>query len=300
MRAGKELNVFCVLFFTVVFGFGPASVIAGERLDSRELLKDFIRCRASLDGKDQIIWWKGTIHSFIPDTKSEHLFDIEGYNIARVIPENDDYLLLSREVMFYKDPQTGEVLKTWLNPMTKETVEVVHVWNDPVNIPLSTKPPYNKFLAPFLTLEDMVIWKMELFLMYPSPLPRKQFPEYSQSNLYQSGELFFFRTSRSELQKKGDSVNGEVSWTRVGQWLPWMKMADRAGFLVYHCQGFKLNAGFSQLPNWLQKEVMERNMLFSKAPEKKEGRNVTSWSYFKNLLMQKVDAQGKAEQGADK
>ena len=36
--------------------------------------------------------------------------------------------------MLYLDPETREVLETWTNPWTGETVEVVHVANDPVNM----------------------------------------------------------------------------------------------------------------------------------------------------------------------
>ena len=40
------------------------------------------------------------------------------------------YRLISREVMLYLDPDTGEVLRTWDNPYTGETVDVIHVAND--------------------------------------------------------------------------------------------------------------------------------------------------------------------------
>ena len=35
--------------------------------------------------------------------------------------------------MLYLHPDTGEVLRTWDNPYTAETVDVIHVANDPVN-----------------------------------------------------------------------------------------------------------------------------------------------------------------------
>jgi len=43
------------------------------------------------------------------------------------------YKLVSREILLYLDPQTGEVLETWQNPWSGETVRVLHVANDPVN-----------------------------------------------------------------------------------------------------------------------------------------------------------------------
>lgn len=41
--------------------------------------------------------------------------------------------LVSREILLYLDPKTGEVVRSWKNPWTGETVPVLHVANDPVN-----------------------------------------------------------------------------------------------------------------------------------------------------------------------
>jgi len=44
--------------------------------------------------------------------------------------------LLSRELAYYIDPDTGARLTSWLNPLNNITVPVVHVSNDPVNNPV--------------------------------------------------------------------------------------------------------------------------------------------------------------------
>ncbi len=44
--------------------------------------------------------------------------------------------LLSRELAYYLDPDTGSRLTSWLNPLNNVTVDVVHVSNDPVNNPV--------------------------------------------------------------------------------------------------------------------------------------------------------------------
>ena len=64
------------------------------------------------------------------------LFTVEGMNVRQCITLRDEngnygYRLVGREILLYKD--TGEVLKTWINPYTGEEVEVFHVANDPVN-----------------------------------------------------------------------------------------------------------------------------------------------------------------------
>ncbi|GIT37224.1 MAG: hypothetical protein Ct9H300mP6_10920 [Gammaproteobacteria bacterium] len=37
------------------------------------------------------------------------------------------YRMVSRELLFYQDPKTGEILDQWTNPWTGETVDVLHV-----------------------------------------------------------------------------------------------------------------------------------------------------------------------------
>ena len=54
------------------------------------------------------------------------------------------FKLVSREILLYKDPVTDEVLATWENPWTGETVDVLHVANDPVNFTMYETGPRRK------------------------------------------------------------------------------------------------------------------------------------------------------------
>ena len=54
----------------------------------------------------------------------------------------EGYRVYSREVLFYLDPQTGEILQEWANPfLDGRKVEVVHIQNDPVNGVFARKGP---------------------------------------------------------------------------------------------------------------------------------------------------------------
>jgi hypothetical protein len=46
------------------------------------------------------------------------------------------FQLLSRELAYYLNPDNGERLSLWLNPLNNASVDVVHVSNDPVNNPV--------------------------------------------------------------------------------------------------------------------------------------------------------------------
>ena len=96
-----------------------------------------IQC-SEVDGKPVTFYWKGVAYSRVPGEPDRLLFRVEGMNTRHCGPlanakSKVDFRLVTREILLYEDPASGEVLKTWSNPWTGKTVEVVQVANDPVN-----------------------------------------------------------------------------------------------------------------------------------------------------------------------
>ncbi len=87
------------------------------------------------DGKDFVFYIKGSAYAFIPGERPQKLFGVDGYNIRRRVetPEKDGFFLSTKEIVFYTDAKTGEIISEWTNPWTKEKLEVFHIQNDPVN-----------------------------------------------------------------------------------------------------------------------------------------------------------------------
>jgi hypothetical protein len=215
-----------------------------------------------------------------------HLFVGEGFNVARLEPVEGGYRMLSREIFVYRDPGSGRILSSWVNPLTSDTVEVIHVANDPVNAVLPRSQGDWQFQMPYSILSDgTVAWDLDILLCYPSPLPADSFPEFSGSNTYQGAEMFQFLTPLSALEDTlAPGVPCDISWTRIGPWLPWMRMGDAPGVLIYHCTGEKLAAGWDGLPADLRSWVEENHPGFRHAPETYTRPNETSWTYFRRLL----------------
>jgi hypothetical protein len=269
-----------LLFITVTTGF------CIDLTDSTVNFDSFMRTRGDLSGEVVVFYWTGSIYSFVPGQRSSYLFEADGYSISRLQEQENGQMLLSREVFVYRDPETGEILDEWLNPFTGDTVMVVPVWNDPVNSFMPRSDGDWQFEMPYTLLADgRVSWNLDILLAYPSPLPADSFPEFSASNLYQGAELFHFFVSMEDLENESlTSVPTQISWTRFGQWLPWMRMGDRPGYLIYHCAGYKLPGGFDSLPDDLKQLVLETNPEFADAPSEWESPNETSWTYFRHLL----------------
>ncbi|MFF0860832.1 DUF1838 family protein [Nonomuraea sp. NPDC003560] len=228
---------------------------------------DFIRVRASADGAETISYWTGDVYGWQDDDGPHHLFGFEGLNVARARPADGGWELLTREAALYLDPRTREPIDVWDNPLTGRSVEVQHVFNDPVNQRLGAYP------VPVTRLGEQVVYNADIRLSYPSPLPVAKYPENSARDTYRALELFQFFASAADVESGMPSVPAVFSWCRVSPWLPWMAMGQRPGGLVYHCRGAKV----ADVPGRLRDRVGEH---FLHAPEEWTAPNVTSWTAF--------------------
>ena len=66
------------------------------------------------------------------------LFRFEGMNTRQCVTVIDPvrgkgFRQVSREILIYPDPTTGRIIDEWQNPWSGETVQVLHIANDPVN-----------------------------------------------------------------------------------------------------------------------------------------------------------------------
>lgn len=277
-------------FFTLIaLAVAITSFAQKKPLYNLENAKDnmdaYVKMRASLDtSKESVFYATGKVYAYDPEKPWKVLFNFEMYNIARMqkMACDSGWRLVTREMLVYKDPKTNEILKTWKNPWTGEEVEVIPVWNDPVNQTFA----YNSFIVPFEKLGNgRVCLYNDVPLSYPSPLKKAEYPSNSRSDVYQGAELFNFFINEADLQnKKLNSVNADISWTRFSDFLPWMKMGALPGNLLYQSRGYKLKNGFDDLPQQLKDFVLANKPEYQFAPRVFTKPNMTSWKYFKKVM----------------
>lgn len=238
----------------------------------------FVKVRASLDANEQsFLTWTGSIYAFIPGQKRKRLFKIVGMSVSRCLPSKaGGWEFTSRELTYYLDPNTNGILQRWENPWTGETVPVMHVANNPVQAHFEGQ-------FPAYIDRDLATFVFDLFPTYPNPLAEdEKFLGYSQTPTYQAVELFKLTVPLADLLNPDlNSVSKlDISWDRVGPWLPWMKMGDRPGHLIYSAWGSKVN-DFSELSQLLQEEINRRIPLYKNAPQiPLDQEDMTSWRYF--------------------
>jgi hypothetical protein len=245
-----------------------------------ESLNAFIKLRGNTDGSDTYADWKVTVFIVEPGKRATPVMRLDGFNVGRAVRNEDgSYQWLSREVAYYRNLKTGEVLKQWMNPLTGKVNDVVHVINDPVN---------GKFSAGSLNLPwdvrgDDVFLKMDIPLAYPNALQPGDYPEESTGPTYFASEHFlYFAKTRDFDDTTLTSIPVTYAWTRTGPWLPWMKMGQRPGYVLYSGQGKKLKS-LEEMDKAVRDYTEKNHALFMKAPDKFVTPNETSWTYYKKL-----------------
>ena len=248
----------------------------------------FIKVRGSLKENEEVIYYaNGKIYGFVNGERDKPLMGYEMYNIGRSVKRAENsYYLLTNEVLLYTDLKTGEVLEKFENPYTGESVDVVHVWNSPVNQMQDLEGRYGKWGVNHNKYgDDMICMNADIFLKYPSPLSVKEFPENSQSDDYEASELFQFFFSKKDMNDPNQtSIPCTISWTRLGPWLPWMNMGQREGLVVYQGAGYKImERDYDKMPKVLTDYVMKNHPEYRHSPTEYTHPNETSWTYFKKL-----------------
>ncbi len=211
------------------------------------------RIQGDLDfGKQKFGWYKGVVRSIIPNKKNQVLFGFEGFSYARLVDNGDGtYKKLLREVGYYTDLETGEVMETYKNPFTNEEVPVVHIANDPFNYVISAyypKPPnyggLNEAEAPdipiYLPFQDTgnnsLLLQSNIDLFYPSALQPDKWPRESPGPMTRVSEMFNYVFDKEDVADNDKTaLYFSGSWNRITPWLPWMLMDQAPGHIHYDC-----------------------------------------------------------------
>jgi hypothetical protein len=276
-------------------GAAPASAATGRTIDIGTpdgAIEAFRKIQCSTeDARPTVYYWSGETYSRVQGEPDRLLFRFEGMNVRQCTTVKDPvrgtgFRQVSREILFYMDPVTGKIVDEWKNPWTGETVEVLHIANDPVNFrapifPLTAEgKPYQTDLE---VMGDHWWSTVTVPLFYRNPLAG-DFQDYV-GGMYQATEMFNFFGRMSDLtDPKRHSADVNVAWARVSDWLPWMKMRGRVGVVYFNGAGRKLDR-YEDLPAGMRAAIEARAPIYREPPPVDDQRpNETSWTYFKKRM----------------
>ena len=292
----------------VAFGAcSQAGTVSSSTPVKKDLVLDFknniwnrdamARIHGNLDfTKEKFGWFKGKAIGVMPGRKNQDLVGFEGFSVTRLLPlEDGSYRKLLREVGFYTDLKTGEILETYKNPYTDELVPVVPIANDPFNFTISeyypqppsygglnkNRPPRIPLLLDWDQRGDKVLLTSDIHLFYPSSLQPNEWPRESPGVMTQVSEMFRYIIEPEQL---GDPNNTSVSffgsWVRSTPWFPWMLMDQAPGQCLYVCdQG----AGdtIDLIPDYILKAAEKIDPKFLNAPTEDYGPSLSSLENYK-------------------
>ena len=242
------------------------------------------------DGEAATYRWHGRVYARRQGEPDKLIFRVEGMNIRQCGTVTDPqrgtgFRQVSREIMLYLDPDTGAILRRWDNPFTGQTVDVFHVANDPVNgrpnFPVGADgKPYQVNLD---RIGEKAFLAFEAPLYYTNPLGG-DYQDYV-GNKYHAMEIFDFADQADDLLSTDTpTAYPAVSWVRISDWLPWMKMEGREGQLVFNAVGTKLKS-FEELPAVVKDEIRASYPAYTAPPPLDDQRpNATTWTEFKRRL----------------
>jgi len=234
--------------------------------------------------------WQGRVYARVPGERDKLLFNVDGMNVRHCHAVEDEtrgtgYRLVSREIMLYLDPKTNEVLRTWDNPWTGQTVDVVHVANDPVNgrPSFGTDAEGNSLDYELKEINGTWFMPFEVPLFYTNPLGG-DYQKYV-GGTYHATEIFDFNGDVDELLDADKAIAYPiVSWVRLSQFLPWMEMGGRHGMLYFNAVGKKLES-WDQLTPTMKAEIAANYPEYTAPPPiDDQRRNETSWTYMKKII----------------
>ena len=239
-------------------GAGIAKGIKGDFLDlttprgNRDALG---RIMGDVDLKStKYGWYSGIVQGVRPGEGVRNLFGFTGFSCAKLLPslegKDPGYRKVLREVGYYTDLETGEVMDTWFNPYLEEEVKVVHIANDPFNFELTDYVPLppsygglNQDAPPKIPLQldwsrkgNVLNMAQRINLFYPAALQPDKWPRESGSRFNRVTEMFMYQIDWNEMQNpENTTVKTNGTWSRITPWLPWMLMGPSDGHICYSC-----------------------------------------------------------------
>lgn len=291
LNVRRLLQTVCAGLCLALFAWSTvqADTIDPDSAEGFVALNRKIQCSTE-DGSPQVFEWSGNGYSRVPGERDRKLFGLMGMNIRQcgriTDPElGDGYRLVSREIMLYLDPESGEIMRFFDNPWTGAKNEVIHVANDPVNgrptFGLNADGSERSF--EYRDVNGQYLINYEIPLFYHNAMGG-DYQKYI-GGTYHATEIFDFNGDMRELLDSAQPVAYPVvSWVRLAQWLPWMEMNGRAGMLYFNAMGRKLQR-YDQLPDLMKAEIAERYPEYTSAPSLDDDRrNETSWTYMKKII----------------
>jgi len=235
-------------------GMDPITGPTFDLTTGRGNVDAYLKLTSNLDMESTHFGWiDGYVMGVAPGGAVKDICGFRGIGCNRLLPYEGPeygYRRVLREIVFYTDLETGEILEEMENPYTNETVRVVPVANDPFNAIFKEvwpdPPSYGglntekreprPFLLNWQQIGQHSMMEIHVHLYYPNALDPKVWVRESSGHMNRVTETFNYTFSMDDLQNPElTTIPSTGVWTRVTPWLPWMLMGQAPGHCLYNC-----------------------------------------------------------------
>jgi hypothetical protein len=264
----------------------------------------FVKMNYSLIKEPIYSYFGGSVFVEMDDEPAKLVFNLTGMGQGWVERQPDGtYHLAWKEIGFFRDPQTLQILDHWHNPFIDEDVKVRHIRNPAANSVLSTRPSKadlaawstgdmrieatnvrsavdpTAFVLPWQTIGDTTSVWQDTRLSMKHVLDPKIWVRESSGERINIGEFLQSCAKTNELfDDQLVKVSYTGAWVRIASWHPWMLMGQRPGKLFYRCTVQKLN-GPEQIPGDLLTAIKTRSPEYLVSPTS-WGPRFSTWKDF--------------------
>jgi len=211
------------------------------------------------DDGDCFWWFTGVTHGLTPDEGLTPLWRHENFSFGPYKKESATRHVASMEdITFYRDLQTGEVIRSFTVPYTNEKRPIIDVVTNAIHHFYDEEghsgfvadgQDFAKELELEVTEVQDTVWLTRQFdWSFPNPLdPELHALAYSGPAIRLQMETTL-KVKRSDLDDSSQSwAPAHSSYEAVTPWFPWMHMGNRPGHLITRAMGIKLQS-YDQLP----------------------------------------------------
>jgi hypothetical protein len=242
----------------------------------------YARIQGNLDPEaTSYSWYSGRVSGMRPGEAGRDLMGVIGMGAVRMLPLGDEpgYQMLRKELGFFTDLDSGEVIDRWMNPYLGEEVEVVHLANPAINAAIK---PYRQrqglyeeiddggrgepFVLPWRLVGGRAMTEQHAHLWVKNPMDPAVWKRESAGEHIRISDSNTFNVSIEDLQNpRLKKVQSFGNWTHQRPWQPWMLMGQSPGFIQYTCFTGSA-AGLGDVPEQIVALARERFPDFLEAP----------------------------------
>jgi hypothetical protein len=300
----------------------PAAILGGNDLDlanPAHNLYAFGKTWSTFGDEPVYGTFHGTMYAYVEGRKLRPLFGYQGTGVTRCrIEQTDDgpaLMLRGKETGFFTDLATGEVIDSWDNPFTGDTVEVFHFLNDRIGGRVTTRMPVltvgdhhdegslmNEtgvdtdpdtipFVLPWQVFGDELLLEWDYAHEYPNPVDPLRWPKASTGERINPSEHFTIFTSYADVADTSlPTAHFRAGFSRVSPFWPWMRMGGvtfetpvgrSAGVMTGRLFSRSCRRGLDDVPRPMLRRIERDHPEFLEPPTDWEaGTILSTWEAF--------------------